>query len=445
MADKRTKPEVPESAPEAAAQTAPQAAQQAAPAGAHRKKRAAPTIDLTATEVLQAQPDQAPEPPPDTVQAAPPAPEPPSPGVYTAAIAGGFAGAVIAAAVIAALWSVGVLPAGSNSDEPDADVAALQKQVQALQNRPAPVSAPDSEALEALRQSVRKLEGEMATMAKLPAGEKGVAERLNAADNAMKSLGVALTALNRRTDDIAANTAQARERADAAAKAVADLQAAVQAAAKNSSSAILPAELDALQKRIAGLEQSAKAARADIAKASSADRPARLALSAAALRDVVVSGAPFAAELAQTKSLGADDKTLALFASFAASGVPSAQALAQELRALLPAMLKISGAQAPQGGFLERLQANAGKLVRIRPLDAPPGDDASAVLARLEIDAAKADIVAALTDLDKLAAATRAPAQGWIEKAKARQAALTAARQYAAATAHALGTKANAQ
>jgi len=441
MADKRTKPEVPDSAPEAAAQTAPSAA----PASAHRKKRAAPTIDLTATEVRQAQPDPAPEPPPDTVQAAPPSPEPPSPGVYTAAIAGGFAGAVIAAAVIAALWSVGVLPAGFNSDEPDADVVALQKQVQALQNRPAPASAPDSEALEVLRQNVRKLEGEMATMAKLPAGEKGVAERLNAADNAMKSLGVALTALNRRTDDVAANTAQARERADAAVKAVTDLQASVQDAAKKSSPAILPAELDALQKRIAGLEQSAKAARDDIAKASSADRPARLALSAAVLRDAVASGAPFAAELAQAKSLGADDKVLAPLSPFAASGVPSAQVLAQELRALLPAMLKVSGAQAPQGGFLERLQANAGKLVRIRPLDAPPGDDASAVLARIEIDAAKADIAGALIDLGKLAVATRAPAQAWIEKAKSRQVALTAASQYAADSAHALGTKAGAQ
>ena len=104
-------------------------------------------------------------------------------------------------------------------------------------------------------------------------------------------------------------------------------------------------------------------------------------------------------------------------------------------------MLKISGSQAPEGGFLERLQANAGKLVRIRPVDAPPGDDPSAVLARLEIDAVKADIAAALADLGKLADATRAPAQDWINKANARQAALAAARQYAADTARALGPR----
>ena len=68
---------------------------------------------------------------------------------------------------------------------------------------------------------------------KLPAGDAGMAERLAAADSAMKSLGIALTALNRRSDDIAASVAQARERADAAVKAVAELRASLQDAAKN--------------------------------------------------------------------------------------------------------------------------------------------------------------------------------------------------------------------
>ena len=94
------------------------------------------------------------------------------------------------------------------------------------------------------------------------------------------------------------------------------------------------------------------------------------------LRDAVLVGAPFADELAAVKSLGGDDKALAPLAPFATTGVPTAQSLAHELHALLPAMLKISGASAPEGGFLERLQANAGKLVRIRPVTAPTGDDA---------------------------------------------------------------------
>lgn len=408
MADKGTTPETP--------QGVKQDAEQGAPAGPRRKKRAAPTIDLNATEM------------PSPEAAASPPPDPPvsnkaatraggSTGV--AALVAGLVGAAAVTLVLLALWLTGLLPV----------------RYEATTN---PQSQTDTKAIDALSRRVSKIEE---AIKKLPAGDAGVAERLAAADGAMKSLGIALTALNRRGDDIAAGVAQARERADVAVKAVTELRASLQDAAKTSSAGISPTELDALQKRIAVLEQSAQAARADIAKASSADIPARLALSAALLRDAVMNGEPFAAELAQAKALGADEKVLAPLAPFTAAGLPAAQVMAQELRALLPTMLKISGAQAPKGGFLERLQANAGKLVHIRPVDAPPGDDPSALLARLEIDAAKADIAAALGDLGKLAEATRAPAQAWIEKAQARQAALTAARQYAAETARALGPR----
>src|SRR5262249_51489397 len=74
-----------------------------------------------------------------------------------------------------------------------------------------------------------------------------------------------------------------------------------------------------------------------------ADNAVRLALSAAALRDAVASGAPFLAELDEVKSLGADEKFLAPLASYATSGVPTIAILAQELRTLVPAIVKASG------------------------------------------------------------------------------------------------------
>jgi hypothetical protein len=410
MADKRTTPQTPEGA------------QQAAPQAPRRKKRAAPTIDLTATEMPppEAAPPPQPDPPPGPAQAASVDTAEPRPGgpFGMATLAAGVAGAAAVTLVLFVLWLTGLLPVRT--------VASTDTTAQ---------GPTDTKTIDALTKRVSKIEE---AIKKLPASDPGVAERLSAADNATKSLGIALAALNRRSDEIAATAGQARERADAAAKAVTDLRASMQDIAKNFTAGISPAELDALQKRVAALEQSTKAARDDIAKASSADIAARLALSAAALRDAVASGAPFAAELAQAKSLGADEKVLTSLAKFAVTGVPMAQALAQELRAMLPAMLKISGAQAPEAGFLERLQANAGKLVQIRPVNVPPGDDPSAVQARLEIDAARADIAAALGDLGKLADAARAPAQAWIERAKARQAALTASRQFAADTARAL-------
>jgi hypothetical protein len=364
-------------------------------------------------------PSPAPEPPPASADGSPADPPASRLGAHinVATYIAGAAGAVAMTFILGALWMTGLLPVRH--------VTTAGGQV-----------AIDTKATDALAERVSKIEE---SIAKLPAGDAGMAERLAAAENAMKSLGVALTALNRRDDTVAVNAGQAREQADAATKAVSELRTSVQNIAKSNSSGISAAELDVLQKRVTALEQSAQAARDDIAKTATADSVARLALSAAALRDAVVSGAPFAAELAQAKSLGADDKDLAPLTPFAADGIPPAQSLAQELRALLPALLKSSGAQVPQGGFLERLEANAGKLVRIRPVDAPPGDDASAVVARIEIDAARADIPAVLAGFGKLSDTMRAPARAWIAKAQARQAALVAARRYAADMARALG------
>ena len=197
--------------------------------------------------------------------------------------------------------------------------------------------ATDSKALDALSERVSQIED---AIKKLPSGDAGVAGRLIAAENAMKSLGVALAALNRRSDDIASTASQARKRADAAAKAVADLRESMKTSA---STGAARADIEALDKRIAALESAAQSTQTDIgkiaAKSSGNDTAARLALSAEVLRDAVAAGAPFADELAAVKQLGGDDKALAPLAPFAASGVPAAQALAQELHALLPAML----------------------------------------------------------------------------------------------------------
>lgn len=433
-------------------------------AGKGRRKRTAPTIDLTATEVPPAASEAPPPPPPETPVDAPvaaaPEPEPapradaappedkreeprksPDRGFASAltmpVLAAGLTGALVMSVILLTMWLTGLVPLGdAGSTAMSARVAGLEMQMQDLQKRPAAVA--DTKDIDALTQRVGRME---ASLAKLPSGDPALAERVTAADNAMKSLGLALTALNKRSDDVAANTAQARERAEAAEKAVADLRGRLQDVSKAASAGASSADLEPLLQRIAALEQAAKTAQAEIAKTSASDTAARLALSAAALRDAVLRGASFTDELAQAKALGADDKLLAVLAPFAASGVPGEKALATELAALLPGMIKAAGAPPPSANFIERLQANASQLVRVRPVDAPAGDDAAAVLARLDIDAARADIAAALADLGKLTDAQRAPAQAWIGKAKARQAALAAARQIAADTARALGSR----
>ncbi len=98
----------------------------------------------------------------------------------------------------------------------------------------------------------------------------------------------------------------------------------------------------------------------------------------------------------------------------------------------MPAIWKAARANEPaEGSFLERLHANAGKIVRVRPAGEPVGDDASSVKSRVELRASNADIRGALAELGKLPEDARAPAQAWIKKAEARNAANAAAQSLA--------------
>jgi hypothetical protein len=60
------------------------------------------------------------------------------------------------------------------------------------------------------------------------------------------------------------------------------------------------------------------------------------------------------------------------------------------------------------------------------------GNDPSAVIARLTLDAAGADIAAALSDVAALPNSAKAAAADWVQRAQARDAAIAASRQIAA-------------
>ncbi len=81
---------------------------------------------------------------------------------------------------------------------------------------------------------------------------------------------------------------------------------------------------------------------------------------------------------------------------------------------------------------MERLQASAERLVRIRPVEEASGDEPSSVVARAELKATRGDIAGALADVERLPEPVRAPAAGWIAAAKGRLAALDSAKALAA-------------
>jgi hypothetical protein len=174
------------------------------------------------------------------------------------------------------------------------------------------------------------------------------------------------------------------------------------------------------------------AATAPLAAAGANDRSARLTVAAEALRAAVESGAPYQSELNAVRALGVDQNATTALEPFAASGVPSATALSRELGSLVPALLDASEPRSGDATFLDRLKTNAQKLVRVTPLNAPPGNDPQTVVDRIRLDATHADIAAARAGLNALPDAAKPLAEAWSKKADARDAAVAASRKIAA-------------
>jgi hypothetical protein len=163
---------------------------------------------------------------------------------------------------------------------------------------------------------------------------------------------------------------------------------------------------------------------------------------AAALLDVLVrTGDSYPTALATAKSLSPNPDALKPLDQFAEKGVPNANRLSTELLALVPKLSPPAAQQDPAttgSGIVERLQAGAAKLVKIERTDTA-GTDRGAVVARVTAAAVRNDFNAARRELKTLPPEDRAAAQGWLERADARDDALAASRQFATDAMAALG------
>ena len=318
-------------------------------------------------------------------------------------------GAIVAAAIVAGLWVGGFVPSRQ--------AAVVQS---AAPGTPA-IGAEISSRLEKIEQALQAARSDET----LPA-------RLAAAEAQAKSLSDSLAALAHRVDDVAASSQSALTQGKAAQSAAED--------AKNTGKTnVQPDAIDALDGRVAALESAVKSLTAEVAQntASAKDSAVRATVAAEALRAAVERGAPYQAELAAAKTFGADTGAVAALEPFAADGVPSAMTLGRELTALVPALQRASEPERSKSSLLERFEAHAQRLVRITPIDAaaaptPASDDPSSLIARINGDAARADIAAALADVARLPDPERALAASWVKRAQAREAAAAASRRIAA-------------
>lgn len=371
-----------------------------------RPKRAPPTLDLSATEIPRASELDDAVPPldePAAGQAAEPVPEAAKrqkkqSTVLIPALAGATAASFIMILISLAGWPVGApttevpLAAPTNTaalDELTARLARLEARPVAT---PAPASAPTP----------------------TPA-TPSMAPRIDALDKIVAAL----------RDDVAAT----RTRSETALAGVTELKAAPPPAAPPAA----PPDLSAIISRLSQIESAIKTqadAAAKLATKPADDAPLRRMVAAALLDMQVRQGQPYVAAL-QAASGPADTARAKPLELFAASGVPSAEALSKELLALLPRLTPTpAAAQTTGSGIMDRLQAGAAKLVKIERSDTA-GVSGGAVVTRAADAARRNDLATARRELSGLSPADRTIVQPWIDRADARDAALAASQQLA--------------
>ena len=350
-----------------------------------RAKRAPPTIDLEATEVSGEIRNAAEDVQPERSS------EMPAPTAISAWVIAAVSGAVAASLVVCVAWILGWPAVPATPAAPQVSTAVidgLAARVAGVESRIAKpaVPAPDPAVvsrIEALEKSLVSLRGELATV-------RAQSEKLAAAVNDVKSTP--------------------RE------------------------SSPPPVDLAAINERIAQVERAIRAQASEVARESAKpadDVPLRRVVAAALLDVSVRHGDPYAAALAAAKSLADNADALKPLEGFAATGVPSANALSRELLTLVPKLSPPAPENsATSSGIVDRLQAGAAKLVRIQRTDTA-GNDRGAVVARVTAAALHNDLTEARRELNTLAPADRAAAQAWLDKADARDAALAASRQFA--------------
>lgn len=376
---------------------------------APRAKRAPPTIDLDATEVsseTRAAADGPPEQPPkDAPEGAPEGRSSEGSSAASAAssssasspsispwVIAPISGAVAAALVITVGWMLGwpavqVAPAvpqtnASTIEELSARVAGLEQKV----GKP-PTDSAAAPRIDALEKSVVALRGDVAKL-------RAQSEKF-AAD---------------------ANNAKSAQGGSVAAQ-----------------------ELAALNERIGQIERASRTQNAEIAREGQKiedakpadDVPLRRVVAAALLDVAVQQGHPFEAQLAAAKSLSPNPDALKPLDAFATTGVPNPPLLSRELLTLVPKLSPPADTASSGSGIVDRLQAGASKLVRIERTDAT-GNDRGAIVARVTAAALRNNVAETQRELNTLSPADRAPAQAWLDKADARDAALAASRQFAA-------------
>jgi hypothetical protein len=361
----------------------------------NQPKRAPPTLDLDAIEISdETRHAEA----ADTAEKPDRARSMPSAGLISSALVSAIFGAGAAALVVWMMgWPGETAPPAPPPQVNNAALDALAVRVASVETRAA---APAAAA--------------PAAPAAPPAPDPALSAHVDALEKSVAALRDELTAVSARSQQLAST---------------------VEAVKSEPREAPAAPDLSAINERFGKIEAAASTLSAEAAKRNAApadDVPLRRVVAASLLDVSVRAGEPYAAALAAAKPFAANADALKPLDVFAGTGIPSVNALNRELLALLPKLSPAQENSTTGSGIVDRLQAGAARLVRIERTEAVAGNDRGAIVSRVTAAALRNDIAEARRELKTLAAADRAVAQSWIDKADARDAALAASRQFAA-------------
>ncbi len=193
--------------------------------------------------------------------------------------------------------------------------------------------------------------------------------------------------------------------------------AVLRAQAMNSSK--VNSAIDPVSQKVAELEKKLEKALANNISIQQGARSTALSLAFTGLKRAADRGERFEAELEAFKELTAASQDIQALAAYQGKGVQPLRNLEKQFPDVILKALK-ADRQPKDKTLLGKLAANATSFVRFRRTGNVPGEDAEAVLARMEFNIKRGNYEKALEESKVLKGPARTEASVWIEQFEAR-------------------------
>lgn len=176
-----------------------------------------------------------------------------------------------------------------------------------------------------------------------------------------------------------------------------------------------------LQTKVANLERAVAASYTSLSKDIVRSRRSSLVITAALLREKVLSGTPYLKELATINSLGKEDDSIKTYirrlTPAAQQGILTQEQLQAQFNTLLPDLLKTP----QENTVIGKLKESVSDMITVRRVgDDVEGNTTEAIIARAEAYLKKQQLAAAVHELEQLQDDTAEQVKPWLIQAQLR-------------------------